>query len=224
LDFSQPGLQRYRKWGITLSFPGTPEDDSIEAYTQSYKPQPGDLIFDAGAHAGFTTVMLAKLCGPSGHVIAFEPDGQIVSYLEKNIAAEKLSNVTIVPKALDGKTGTSYFNQDGTMSAGLVDYSVYGNTGQRISVETLTLEDACREFGVPKFIKMDIEGAEVDVIRASGDFLKRNPIHLSFDSYHRMQDGRFTYSLIEPMLRSYGYDVRSGLEGGQMFTWATPKS
>ena len=47
LDFSRPGLQRYRKWGITLSFPGTPEDDSIEAYTQSYKPQPGDLIFDA---------------------------------------------------------------------------------------------------------------------------------------------------------------------------------
>ena len=220
LDFSGPGAHRYRKWDITLNFPGTPEDDSIESYTQWYRPQPGDLIFDLGAHAGFTTCMLARMCGPTGRVIAFEPDAEIVSYLEKNVAGQQLSNVTIVRKAIDAKTGAAFFNQDGTMSAGLVDYAVYGNTGQRISVETLSLEDACREFGVPQFIKMDIEGAEVDVIRASEDFLKRHPIHLAFDSYHRTRDGQFTWMLLEPMLRSYGYEVRTSLEGGQMFTWA----
>jgi hypothetical protein len=84
-------------------------------------------------------------------------------------------------------------------------------------VNTLSL---CSEFGVPQFVKMDIEDAEIEVIQAAAEFLKAHPMHLAFDSYHRMQDGRFTWMLLEPKLRSIGYDVASSADFGQMFTWA----
>jgi FkbM family methyltransferase len=223
LDFSTPGAHRYARHGLSLRFPGTPEDDSIAGYTHWYIPKPGDLVFDIGAHAGFTTIMFAKMVAPGGRVVAFEPEPVVMEYLKENLLAQQISNVTIVSKAVDAKTGTAYFNADGTMSAGLVRHSVYGHTGREIAVETLSLPDACAQFGVPQFIKMDIEGAEVGVIESSTDLLRTHPIHLAFDSYHRMRDGRYTWMLLEPVLRSLGYDVKSGTEFGQKFTWARPR-
>jgi FkbM family methyltransferase len=164
------------------------------------------------------------MVGSAGRVVAFEPDRSSLVCLERNIRDQKISNVTIVRKAIDAKTGTAYFNADGTMGAGLVDYSVYSNTGQRTAVEVLSLEDACGQFGVPQFTKMDIEGAEIAVIRSAGEFLKAHPMHLAFDSYHRMRDGRFTWMLLEPLLRSLGYEVGTSADFGQMFTWARASS
>src|SRR5262249_3784521 len=215
-----PGTHHYRRHDITLTFPGAPEEDSIAAYTHWYTPQPGDLVFDIGAHAGFTTCMFARMVGPTGRIVAFEPDASTLACLKKNIGDQQISNVTIAPKAIDAKTGTAYFNADGTMAAGLVEYSVYGKTGKRTAVESLSLEDACGQFGVPQFAKMDIEGAEIAVIQAAAAFLKAHSIHLAFDSCHRMRDGRFTWMLLDPQLRSLGYEVRSSADFGQMFTWA----
>lgn len=224
LDFSGPGSHRYRRHELTLCFPGMPEDDSIEAYTHWYKPKLGDLVFDTGAHAGFTAVIFARMVGPDGHVVAFEPDPTSLDYLRRNLLAQRVSNVTIVPKAVDGEAGTADFNADGTMSAGLVRHSIYGHTGGHIQVQTISLCDACAQFGFPQFIKMDIEGAEVGVIQASASLLKGHPISLAFDSYHRMRDGRFTWMLLEPMLHNIGYEVGSSSEFGQMFTWARPST
>ena len=118
LDFSGPGAHRYRRHGIELQFPGIAEDDSIAAYTHRYKPHPGDLVFDIGAHAGFTTCMLARMVGPEGQVIAFEPDEVSGEYLTQNVKRLGLTNVAVVPKAIDAKTGTAQFNADGTMGPG----------------------------------------------------------------------------------------------------------
>ena len=220
LDFSGPGTHCYKRYGMTLAFPGFAEDDSISAYTAWYEPKAGDLVFDIGAHAGFTTCMLARMVEPGGHVVAFEPDTTSLAYLERNLHEQRISNVTIVGKAIDGKTGTAYFNADGTMGAGLVEHSVYGDTGRRVLVDTLSLEDACTEFGVPQFVKMDIEGAEVAVIQSAAEFLRTHPMHLAFDSYHRLRDGRLTWMLLEPLLTSLGYEAGSSADFGQMFTWA----
>jgi FkbM family methyltransferase len=222
LDFSTAGEHHYNRHGLTLSFPGIPEDDSIAAYTHWYVPKPGDLVFDLGAHAGFTTIMFAEMVAPGGRVVAFEPEPTILEYLKANLLAQRISNVTIVPKAIDAKSGTAYFNADGTMSAGLVGHSVYGHTGREIAVGTLSLPDACAQFGVPQFVKMDIEGAEIGVIESAGDLLKEHPINLALDSCHRMRDGRYTWMLLDPMLRALGYEVGSTADFGQMFTWARP--
>jgi FkbM family methyltransferase len=221
LDFSCPGHHRYRRSGAEFYFPSVPEDDSMEAYTFKYVPKSGDIVWDAGAHAGATAYDLSVAVGPSGKVFAFEPDDCNYWYLLKNISTHGLTNVVPVKKALAGRTGPVTFQMDGTMNAGIRDFLLYNNAGRSTDVEGISLEDACVEFGCPGFIKMDIEGAEVAVIRGSADFLTKNPINFAIESYHPV-DGELTYAALERLFKTIGYKVESSDKFGQMFTWATP--
>jgi len=224
LDFSEPGLHRYRKRGISFYAPSLAEDDSMEAYTAGYSPQVGDVVWDVGAHAGMTAYFLAQMVGPTGKVYAFEPDETNYKFLLRNIEMHQLANVTPVKAALSDKTGTATFCMDGTMSAGLSDFLSYSAAENNRLVETLSLQDACKRFGaVPNYIKMDIEGAELSVVRSSVDFLKENSIHLSIESNH-IVDGKFTSVPLEELLGSAGYRAWSSDRYGQLFTWAEPSA
>lgn len=224
LNFSKPGLHRYIGSQKAFYFPSIPEDDVMDAYTHAYIPQTGDIVWDAGAHAGATSYFLAQIVGPLGKVYAFEPDDLNYEYLTRNIELHKLHNVIPVKKALAGSTGTAKFNMDGTMCAGLSEYLVYSEERLFKTVSTISLPDACEEFGeIPKYVKMDIEGAEVAVIEGSQSFLRSHPIHFAIESYHRI-NGELTYKALERLFPSIGYTVRSSSEFGQMFTWAEPRT
>lgn len=222
LDFSAPRLHRYARSQVAFYFPAIPEEDQMEVYTSSYLPQPGDVVWDVGAHAGATTYFLSRVVGPHGKVYAFEPDTTNYEYLKKNIELHGLRNVVPVAKALSGSTGTASFNMDGTMCAGLREYALYKVKGGSKAVPTITVEDACSELGdVPRFVKMDIEGAEVAAIEGSLEFLKSHPVNFAIESYHRI-NGELTYKALERLFSKIGYNVRSSGEFGQMFTWAAP--
>ena len=108
------------------------------------------------------------------------------------------------------------------MSAGLNDYISYTSAAKSVEVKTLSLQDACDQLGcVPNYIKMDIEGAELTVIKSSLDFLKRHMIHLSIESNH-LVDGALTSGPLDAMLGGAGYRAWSSDEFGERFTWAHP--
>ncbi|HEY3926913.1 MAG TPA: FkbM family methyltransferase [Candidatus Koribacter sp.] len=222
LDFSQPGVHRYRRSDVALHFPSIPEEDSMDAYSHWYRPQPGDVVWDAGAHAGATSYFLSQWVGLTGRVYAFEPDEKNYEFLLKNIELHKLANVVPVKKALAGKSGTMDFIMDGTMSAGLSDYLRYVDETTVKTVPTVSFVDACDEFGcVPKYVKMDIEGAEVAVVESAADFLRAHPVHFAIESYHWNGD-KLTRDLLDPFFPTIGYAVESSDRFGQMFTWAKP--
>jgi FkbM family methyltransferase len=224
LDFSKPGLQRYSKSGAAFYFPSVPEDDVIDAYIHGYTPQPGDVVWDAGAYAGASAYFFAQMVGPTGKVYAFEPDQNNYAYLLRNIELHKLTNVIPVKKALSGSTGTAEFNMDGSMSAGLSDYLAYSEKTTFQNVETITFEDACAELGsVPAYVKMDIEGAEVAMVQSSLGFLKSHPVNFAIESNHRV-DGEMTWKPLEKLFSSIGYEAWSSDRFSQMFTWAKPIS
>jgi FkbM family methyltransferase len=220
LDFSAPGVHQYIRSGASFHFPSAPEDDVMDAYTSSYLPKAGDVVWDAGAHAGATSYFFAEMVGPSGLVYAFEPDDRNYEYLIRNIELHGLTNVIPIRKAIAGATGHATFNMDGTMAAGINDFLAYPNTGRLVEVETITIAEACEESGrTPAYIKMDIEGAEVAAVEGSAEFLKANAIHFAIESYHRIND-RYTYILLEEIFPKLGYAVKSSASYGQMFTWA----
>jgi FkbM family methyltransferase len=221
LDFSQPALHRYRGRGLSFYAPSLAEDDSMDAYTASYCPQPGDVVWDVGAHAGLTSYFLAEMVGPTGKVFAFEPDDTNYEFLLRNIDMHQLASVTPVKAALSDKTGTAIFCMDGTMSAGLTA-TLSSSAANSREVKTLGLQDACEQFGsVPTYIKMDIEGAELSVVASSLDFLKQHPIHFSIESNH-LVDGKFTSTPLEKLFAGIGYRAWSSDQFGQLFTWAEP--
>jgi FkbM family methyltransferase len=222
LDFSSPGLHQYRKSGLSFYFPAFAEDDCMEAYTAAYRPQPGDVVWDVGAHAGMTACLLAQMVGPSGLVYAFEPDETNFHYLLRNLGRHEIANVIPVKAALSDRTGTANFCMDGTMGAGLNDFLRYAPARHNRVVETLSIKDACERFGsVPEYMKVDIEGAEVAVVSGALDFLRNHPIHLSIESNH-MVDGRLTSGPLDAMLSAAGYHAWSSDGFGQRFTWAVP--
>ncbi len=133
----------------------------MDAYTFWYTPGPGDIVWDAGTYAGATTCFLSQMVGASGKVCAFEPDELNYCYLLRNLELHCVHNVTPLQYALDGTSGDVFFQVDGTMAAGIRDYIVYSGDGVSKTVPTLSLPDACAKLGhVPKYIKMDIEGAQ----------------------------------------------------------------
>ena len=222
LDFSEPGLHRYRKHGLSFYAPSLAEEDSMEAYTSSYLPQVGDIVWDAGANAGLTAYFFSQLVGATGKVIAFEPDETNYEFLLRNIELHKLENVVPVKAALSDETGTATFCMDGTMSAGLTKTLAHCDQQHSRMVETLSPEDACARFGgVPRYIKMDIEGAELSVIAACKALLEKNPIHLVIESNH-VVDGKYTAGPLEVILGGIGYKAWSSDKFGQLFTWAEP--
>lgn len=221
LDFSKPGIRTFKRDNIQLLYPGIPEEDGIDAYTLKFKPGKGMTIFDAGAHVGFVTYCFSKLIGDSGKVYAFEPDDTNRSYLIEN--TKRLGNVVVLDMALSGSTEKALFNMGSSINSSFVHNAPYSNSGIKKEVETITLEDACTRLGlIPNFIKMDIEGAEIEVVESSLEFLKKNPIHLVFDTHHKTAAGEFTCHKVEELLRSIGYIVETSQQFGATVTWATP--
>jgi len=221
LDFSTPGLRTYRRSGVSLWAPGMAEDDTMDVYNARYTPKSGDIVWDLGAHAGATVYFFSKLVGATGRVVAFEPDDDSYKYLLKNVELHHLDNVTPVKKAISGETGFASFSMDGTQGAGIAGFTQCSDPSKMRQVETMSLADACKEYGVPTYIKMDIEGAEAEVIEKSLSFLKEHAIHFAIESDHRV-NGEFTTIPLNRMFMSIGYEASSSTEYGIQFMWADP--
>ncbi len=119
------------------------------------------VIWDVGASVGKYTTMLAK-SNPNSTIYAFEPNLNSLYYLANR--TQNYSNVVIVPNALTPDGGVIMGSHDPDFNS--------KPTGPRVS--TIALRDAVAKFGAPTFFKMDIEGAEYDVLQ--GDL---SPLHKS---------------------------------------------
>ena len=135
--------------------------------------KPGDFVVDAGANIGLFTVMMAKLAGVSGRVLAIEPNPTSVAKLKNNIAVNELNNVEIYEGALwhkgiqgkmRGSDGTAWFDPRlDSVSISAVPYDF--------------LLSAFR-WHDPRLVKMDIEGAEVAAV-IGGSRLRNCPYIVS---------------------------------------------
>ena len=135
----------------------------------------GDIALDVGANAGAYALLLGQWVRPGGRVFAFEPAPETFTGLAEHVRLNGLeSTVTPVRAAAAAHTGTAIFSVDGFSGANRL-----ADAGDGERVETVTIDDFCaRENVRPSFIKIDVEGAELDVlrgarqtIRAAGDGL-----------------------------------------------------
>ena len=223
VDYSTPRIHRYKKSGIEFRLPSiAEEEEAIESYFRWYKPLPGDLVFDLGAHAGVSTYALSQAVGPQGRVFAFEPDPIAWESLTYNIEALGMRNVVPVRKAVAGKVGQLTFQSEGSLGSALSSVASRAGTGGTMLVDAITLSDACAlAGGKPVFIKMDIEGAELEVIESSLDLLRGAPMHFAVDTNHNV-GGELTHGRMEALFSKAGFETMSSAESGFMTTWARP--
>ncbi len=222
VDFSSPREHRLVEPALTLETPSFPDRLDFESeYFHWFTPSPGDTVFDLGANIGIATLVLAEKVGKGGRVIAVEPDPENFEYLQRNVAKHELPQVTLVQCAVSDHDGNSMFFAEGSMFSGLAsarqDAVFRESIGATIEVPTRTLASLMTEFGTPSFIKMDIEGAEIEALSGARAALEAHPA-IACETNHIRGNTRTQFA-VEEMLRLAGYTVETGRPGGSYITW-----
>jgi FkbM family methyltransferase len=223
-DFSGPGVHHYTSLDADFEMPAFPEAIAFDdEYFKYGAPAAGDLVFDLGANVGLVAYALAQQVGPGGRVVSFEPDPDSLDYLTRNVTRHRLEQVTVEPLAIAPEAGRLEFYAEGTITSGLAsarrDSLMTQSMGSVITIDAITLADAVERHGMPAWIKMDIEGAEIDVIAGVRDLLSSYYPHMVIDTSHWV-GGETTAARVEALLTDIGYSVVTEEPGGSQLTWA----
>lgn len=223
VDYSCPRIHRYMKSGVEFQLPSiAEEEDAISSYFRWFKPEPGDLVFDLGANAGVSTYFLSQAVGSTGNVFAFEPDPIAWESLMHNIKTLNMRNVHPVQKAVAGKAGQLKFQSEGSLGSALSSVASRNGTRGTMLVDAITLADACELAGdKPTFVKMDIEGAELEVIASALELLRDSSMQFAVDTNHKV-GGELTHKRLEDLFSQAGFESISSADSGFMTTWARP--
>jgi len=145
-------------------------------YEQHYAPKLGDIVFDVGSHIGVFTLKASKLVGDAGCVYAFEPEPVNFTILRQNISLNNAQNVRISNKAISSSIGALRLNTDpsntGRNSVRFLSHSEKEKDSS-IPVSSTTLDEIIQKYKLHKvdFLKLDVEGHELEVLRGADHFL-----------------------------------------------------
>jgi FkbM family methyltransferase len=131
---------------------------------------PGTTAFDVGANVGIYAVAVGRAVGPSGRVVAVEPDPGNVRRLRANLGLNSIDNVFLV-EAVAGERGE-------VVELHIADDPAYNSVvaieGEHVAIETrevrsVPLDRVWDDLGRPdvSFVKVDVEGAEASVLRGA---------------------------------------------------------
>ena len=167
---------------------------------------PGMNVIDAGAHLGVFSLIAAKAVGPHGKVFAFEPVPKFAAKVRRNALANGLTNVEVVELGLsdsegtalcfDYASGTSLFRKPGRRAS----------TTWQVRLTTLDMWAEQHEVGHVEFLKVDVEGAEISLIRGGETFIRsqRPMLFIEFNRLSQSAAGHSCEELFE-LLVKLGY-------------------
>ncbi len=134
--------------------------------------EPGAVVFDVGANAGYYTILASRLAGPEGRVVAFEPLERNLAYLRRHVEMNQADNVTVLASACSDVSGTATFEIGENIAMGRL--SDVAPSGASVTVPTVTLDEIAERLElVPDVIKIDVEGAEMAVLRGAAGIFER---------------------------------------------------
>ena len=137
---------------------------------------PGDHVIDVGASVGLHTLAMANAVGPTGWVDAFEAEPRLGPYLERTKHVNGLANVRLHMFAVGKESGEAIFNVSRTIGHSSL-YSLEDRSGVReqVTVQVNTLDRLFPAEARIDLIKMDVEGAELDVLAGAQRVLRQSP-------------------------------------------------
>lgn len=183
---------------------GTWEPQVTSLITSTVKP--GMTVIDIGAHVGYYSLLFAKCVGPAGRVFSFEPLPENLALLRKNIELNHLNNVRCFESALfSGAKELCLAVPDESPNSG--DGSViHDRGGKHILVSATTLDSFCAGHDLqPDLLKMDVEGAEYDVLMGATETIARCRPELLIELHHF--DGSLAAHPVPDLLSGWGYQM-----------------
>jgi FkbM family methyltransferase len=167
-----------------------------------------DTVCDVGANKGSFVFWLAQWCR-NGRVVAFEPQPQFAQLLGRLARNLKLDNVTVEQKAVFSKPGQAdlFVPKGHSPGASLVSKTVGAGDFETISVPTVRLDDYFAQHERVTFMKVDVEGAELDVFKGAERILREQAPLLIFECENRHLNGARVEDVLA-YLHALGYAGR----------------
>jgi FkbM family methyltransferase len=122
----------------------------------------GGVVVDAGANWGYFSLLAAGLVGPSGRVIAIEPDPRQSAALDANCALNPALPIAALRAAASNAPGTMTLSgyEDAASNRGVSRVGAAAAAGPRFDVETVTIDAITDGHAAVDLVKIDVEGAE----------------------------------------------------------------
>ena len=135
--------------------------------------KPGIRVVDIGANLGYYTLIAARIVGPEGRVYAFEPEEENFNLLTLAVEKSGYKNIKLFKKAVTERSGrgTLFFSEEHRGDHRIFDN---GENRKRVAIETASLDEAMAHEGKIDVIKIDIEGAEPEVLGGMKKILADN--------------------------------------------------
>jgi FkbM family methyltransferase len=202
------------------------EDDILNYH---FTPKEGDVVVDVGAHIGPYSIIASKNVGPNGKVVAIEADPDNFDLLSRNIQLNKLSNVMALNYAAysEEKKIKLYLPSAGEKSP----YTKYNtimsdrarNDEKFVEVKANTLDYLLQSKNMIKqeeevnWIKIDVEGAEYEVLKGAKNILSTSSNITLLIEIHNLSTGNVLYKPILEFLslRNFKIEFEKASESGE---------
>jgi FkbM family methyltransferase len=173
---------------------GTFESTQVAQFKKSLFP--GNVVYDVGAHMGYYTLIASQAVEPGGFAFAFEPLPFNFNQLQRHIRLNHCHNVTAMNSCVGRTTGIAHFTTN--HGSGTNHMSGDGD----LVVNVMSLDDLVSNgtLPLPNCIKIDVEGAELEVLFGAQETIARSQPIL-FVSFH----GQALQEQCSELLQSWGY-------------------
>jgi FkbM family methyltransferase len=178
-------------------------------YQHFYKVKADDVVLDAGANCGHLSIFFSKLVGKDGLVYAFEPDAinieRINNNIEWNLGID--DNIKIEELLLWDENKMVDFYEAGTVGSSAVWIP---DSDKCVQKEAVRIDDWVLKNNIKKldFIKMDIEGAEIEALDGCVQTIENLKPNFAIASYH-IVNGEATYIKVEAFFKKMNYPYQT---------------
>jgi FkbM family methyltransferase len=149
--------------------------------------EPGSVFYDVGAHVGIVSLFAARLVGTKGAVFAFEAYPDNAERIKEHVRRNTFDQIQVVPYAVWSSAGHLRFERASAQSSrnqGAIATGPPVGSENTIEVEAIALNDFAQAHPAPTLIKIDVEGAEADVLRGSEEIFARSKPVLICEVHH----------------------------------------
>jgi FkbM family methyltransferase len=199
--------------GFELAVP----DHLVDVYTAAHEPltsawmtnrlRRGMTALDIGAHVGVFSVQMSACVGPSGHVYAIEPGPNELACLRSNLSSHSIENVTVIEGAAGAKSSSRKFCLSTiSLMQGFYEHP-YAATREVVTVREFRADEVAPK---PNLVKVDVEGAELEVLDGMSQWFQEAPLPFLIIEWNPecLTSAGFDYRKLPEALSGLGYSLQ----------------
>jgi FkbM family methyltransferase len=172
----------------------------------------GDTVYDIGANIGYGSLSLAKSVGPSGRVIAFELLPKNADHFRESVRINRLTNVRLLEFAASDRFGEAVIRIAENLSTASLVWHRKNPSATQLTIRTVQIDQLVEsgDLGYPRFVKIDVEGAEGSVLKGMQRTVAVAMPVLFIESSEAGRETTWT------LLRELGYHCQSAITRKQI--------